>query len=218
EFENIDEHYRNMSLFLETLLRRSHFDQGRLILRTTPCNIKRDVVQPQLERFIDHFREMGIAIDDEFGGIPSEEIISVVDVGLVAQVYANLFSNALKYTEEVVTENGERKKYMSYGREILKDYFGQGKDGVKYNVFSTGRHIDPAEREKIFEEGYRGSNANDKKGTGHGLTFVKNAVEIHGGVAGYEATQYGNNFYFIIPKDEEIEQNLEKEVIDVPTF
>src|SRR5208283_519716 len=45
EFENIEEHYRNMSLFLETLLRRSHFDQGRLILRTTPCNIRQDVVQ-----------------------------------------------------------------------------------------------------------------------------------------------------------------------------
>ncbi len=201
EVENIEKHYRNMSLFLETLLRRSHFDQGRLTLRTTPCNIRRDVVLPQLERFVDQFRGMGIAIDDAFCGLPSEEIISVVDVGLVAQVYANLFSNALKYTEEVVTSAGERKKYIAYGREIVSDYFGPGKDGVKYNVFSTGPHIDPDEREKIFEEGYRGSNSVKKPGTGHGLAFVKNAVEIHGGVVGYEATQYGNNFYFIFPKD-----------------
>jgi len=201
DFENIEKHYRNMSLFLETLLRRSHFDQGRLTLRTTPCNIRQDVVLPQLERFVDQFREMGIAIDDEFGGLPSEEIISVVDVGLVAQVYANLFSNALKYTEEVVTSAGERKKYVSYGREIVGDYFGPGKDGVKYNVFSTGPHIDPGEREKIFAGGYRGSNSARKPGTGHGLAFIKNAVEIHGGVVGYEATQYGNNFYFVFPKD-----------------
>ena len=201
EFENIEEHYRNMSLFLETLLRRSHFDQGRLILRTTPCNIRQDVVQPQLERFKDQFREMGIAIDDKFGGLPSEEIISVVDMGLVTQVYANLFSNALKYTQEIVTGSGERKKYIAYGREIISDYFGPGRDGVKYNVFSTGPHIDPNEREKIFEEEYRGSNSAGKPGTGHGLTFVKNAVAIHGGVVGYEATQYGNNFYFIFPKD-----------------
>jgi signal transduction histidine kinase len=201
EFENIDEHYRNMSLFLETLLRRSHFDQGRLTLRTTPCNIRRDVVQPQLERFVDQFREMGIVIDDEFGGLPGEEIISVVDVGLVAQVYANLFSNALKYSQDVVTSAGETKKYIAYGREIVRDYFGPGKDGVKYNVFSTGPHIDPNERGNIFEEGYRGSNTLKKPGTGHGLAFVKNAVEIHGGVVGYEATQYGNNFYFVFPKD-----------------
>ncbi len=201
EFENIEKHYRNMSLFLETLLRRSHFEQGKLTLRTTPCNIRQDVVQPQVDRFADRFREMGIAIDDEFGGIPDEEVISVVDVGLVAQVYANLFSNALKYTQEVVTSGGETKKYIAYGREIIKDYFGPGKDGVKYNVFSTGQHIDPGEREKIFEEGYRGSNSVNRPGTGHGLAFVKNAVEIHGGTVGYEATQYGNNFYFIIPKD-----------------
>jgi signal transduction histidine kinase len=201
EFENIEEHYRNMSLFLETLLRRSHFDQGKLILRTTPCNIRQDVVLRQLERFKDQFREMGIAIDDKFSGLPSEEIISVVDVGLVTQVYANLFSNAVKYTQEIVTGSGERKKYIAYGREIIRDYFGPGRDGVKYNVFSTGPHIDPNEREKIFEEGYRGSNSTGKPGTGHGLTFVKNAVAIHGGVVGYEATQYGNNFYFVFPKD-----------------
>ena len=40
----------------------------------------------------------------------------------------------------------------------------------------------------------------NKPGTGHGLTFIKNAIEMHGGVVGYEATQYVNNFYFIIPK------------------
>ena len=33
-----------------------------------------------------------------------------------------------------------------------------------------------------------------------GLAFIKNAIEMHGGVVGYEATQYENNFYFIIPK------------------
>lgn len=207
ELGTIEKHYRNMSLFLETLLRRSHFDQGRLTLRTTPCNIKKDVVQPQLERYVEHFRDLGIAIDDKFGGLPSEEIISVVDVGLVAQVYANLFSNAVKYTQEVATADGGKKKYIAYGREVIRDFFGPGKDGVKYNVFSTGPHIAVDEREKIFEEGFRGSNSVNKPGTGHGLAFVKNAVEIHGGVVGYEATHYGNNFYFIIPKtgDEDIQ-------------
>ena len=63
----------------------------------------------------------------------------------------------------------------------------------------TGPHIAVEEREKIFEEGYRGSNISNKPGTGHGLTFIRNAIDMHGGVAGYEANQYGNNFYFIIP-------------------
>lgn len=200
ELENIEKHYKNMSLFLETLFRRNHFDQGRLTLRTKICNMKKDVVQPQLERYTEQFKKEGIFIDDRFSGIPDEETISVVDVGLMAQVYANLFSNALKYTQEIITDTGEKRKYISYGRETIKDFFGHGKDGIKYNVFSTGPHIPPEEREKIFEEEYRGSNALNKLGTGHGLTFIKNAVEMHGGVIGYEATKFGNNFYFIIPK------------------
>ncbi len=199
ELENIEKHYKNMSLFLETLFRRSHFDQGKLTLRVKACNMRKDVVQPQLERYVEQFQKAGISIDDRFSGIPEEEIISVVDIGLIAQVYANLFTNALKYTQEVIIDTSEKKKYISYGRETIKDFFGPGKDGVKYNVFSTGPHIDPEEREKIFEEEYRGSNALNKPGTGHGLTFIKNAIEMHGGVVGYEATQYGNNFYFIIP-------------------
>ena len=200
ELENIEKHYKNMSLFIETLFRKSHFDQGRLSIRTKPCNIKQDVVQPQLDRYIEQFKRMGIAIDDRFSGIPDAEIITVVDVGLIAQVYANLFSNAVKYTQEVTTETGERKKYISYGHEVIKDFFGPGKDGVKFNVFSTGVHIPEQERERIFDEEYRGSNVLNQPGSGHGLSFIKNAIVIHGGTVGYEATRYGNNFYFILPK------------------
>ncbi len=200
ELENLEKHYTNMTLFIETLFRKSHFDQGRLTLRTKPCNMKKDVVMPQIERYLDQFGKAGISIDDRMSGIPDEEVINVVDVGLIAQVYANLFSNALKYTQEVLTDTGERKKYIAYGHSIVKDFFGHGKDGVKYNVFSTGPHVPEEERTHLFKEEFRASNALDKPGTGHGLSFIKNAIEIHGGVAGYEATKYGNNFYFIIPK------------------
>jgi signal transduction histidine kinase len=200
EYENIEKHYRNMSLFLETLLRRSHFDQGRLTLRTKPCNMNMEIVKPQLERYLERFNELGIMIDDQISGIPDEDVISVVDVGLMSQVYANLFSNALKYTQEVVADSGAMEKHMSYGRELMPNYFGEGKEGIKYNVFTTGPHIPPEERDKIFEDEYRGSNTDLKPGTGHGLSFFKNVIEIHGGVVGYEATHNGNNFYFILPK------------------
>ncbi|MFI5295372.1 MAG: sensor histidine kinase [Thermodesulfovibrionales bacterium] len=199
ELENLEKHYKNMSLFIETLFRKSHFDQGRLTLRTKACNMKKDVVRPQLERYIEQFEKAGISIDDRMSGIPDEEIINVVDVGLIAQVYANLFSNALKYTGEVEIL-GVKKKYIAYGHQIVKDYFGPGKDGVKYNVFSSGPEIDQKERGRLFEEGYRSSNASGVPGTGHGLAFVKNVIELHGGVVGYEAVDYGNNFFFILPK------------------
>ncbi len=200
ELENIEKHYKNMSLFIETLFRKSHFDQGRLTPRTKPCNMLKDVVQPQLERYLEQFKKMEISVNDRLSSIPEAEIISVVDVGLIAQVYANLFSNAVKYTQSVLTDSGEPAKYITYGHEIIRDYFGNGKDGVKYNVFSTGPHVPPEDRGKLFDEGYRGANVSSQPGTGHGLSFIKNVIEIHGGTAGYEPTQYGNNFYFILPK------------------
>jgi signal transduction histidine kinase len=200
ELQNLEKHYKNMSLFIETLFRKSHFDQGRLTLRTKPCNMKTDVVLPQLERYIEQFRRMGITVNDRFSGIPDSEIITVVDVGLIAQVYANLFSNAVKYTQSIVSDSGEEMKYISYGREVVPDFFGPGKNGVKFNVFSTGTHIPPEERSRIFEENYRASNVLNQPGTGHGLSFIRHAVEIHGGEAGYEPTRNGNNFYFILPQ------------------
>jgi len=201
ELGEISKHHKNMSLFLESLLRRSHFDQGRLTLRKKPCGMLKEVVKPQLERYSDRLASLGIEVDYQSSGIPEEEVVSVVDVGLMAQVYANLLSNALKYTKEIDTRFG-RKKYISYGHQIMRESFGPGRDGIKYNVFSTGVHVPPGERERIFDDQYRGSNIESQPGSGHGLYFIRNIVEIHGGVVGYEATEFGNNFYFILPSDE----------------
>jgi signal transduction histidine kinase len=37
------------------------------------------------------------------------------------------------------------------------------------------------------------------KGTGRSLYFVRNVIETHGGMVGYEPTHEGNNFYFVLP-------------------
>jgi signal transduction histidine kinase len=200
ELGNIEKHNRNISLFVESLFRRRHFQEGKFIPRKRRCKFKKQIIEPQLERFRERFSSKGIAIDDQLGGVPDESVVAVVDVGLIAQVYANLFSNALKYTRVAQDADGVQKKFIAYGQEIVEDYFGSGRDGVKLNVFNTGPHIPPEERERIFEDGYRGSQTGDEPGTGHGLSFVKRAVEIHEGVVGYEPTPLGNNFYFILPR------------------
>jgi signal transduction histidine kinase len=210
ELEEMGKHHRNMSMFLESLLRRSHFEQGRLTLRTKPCNMNRDVVLPQLDRFMERFHNFEIELDQQASGVPEEEVISVVDIGLMSQVYSNLFSNALKYAETVDTPYG-RKKYISYGYNVVRDYFGEGRDGLKYNVFSTGSHMEPDDRHRLFDDRFRGKNSGEKPGTGHGLSFIRNVVEIHGGIAGYEPTEFGNNFYFILPADEAGEGEVEKD-------
>ena len=198
-YQQIEKHYETVSLFLESLLRREHFQKGRFVLRKRPCRFAKEVIEPQLERYRKRFEKAGIKIDNRLGGVPDEEFSLAVDVGLLSQVYANLFSNALKYTREVTDQNGQRVKFISFGREIIPNFFGPGRHGVKFNVFSTGPHISPQDVDKIFEEGWRGQNTENQPGSGRGLHFVKKVIELHGGVVGYEPTPLGNNFYFILP-------------------
>jgi len=105
----------------------------------------------------------------------------------------------VKSTEEIQAGDGRSRKAVAYGRELRRDYFGPGKDGIKFNVFSTGPHLRLEEVEKIFDDGFRGSNSGRSPGTGHGLSFIKQVVEIHGGTVGCELVPGGNNFYFVLP-------------------
>lgn len=192
------EHYANYSLFLESLFRRDHFKEGHLVLRPTQCFIEKEIIIPQLEHHIARLETRGIVVNEPMD-LLKEEISLRVDVGLMSQVYANLFSNAVKYTTEITDHRGKTRKAMAYGREKIPDYFGAGKDGIKCNVFTTGPHLTAAEMKTIFADGFRGERSKNLPGTGHGLSFIKQVIEIHGGEAGYEPTEEGNNFYFILP-------------------
>jgi len=200
QYTEILNHYEQTSLFLETLLRRSHFEQGKYVLERKVCNFKSQIIDPQVERFTPQFREKGI--DIALAGVPDQEIEVVVDKGLISQVYANLFSNAVKYTRQVTDFSGNRAKFISYGWEYKPDYFGSEKPGIKLNVFSTGPHLSPEEQASLFREGFRAGNVGKEQGTGHGLFFIKEIVEMHGGEVGYEPTPLGNNFYFVLPLSE----------------
>ncbi len=199
QYEELDKHYQNTSLFLESLLRRDHFEKGQLVLRRRMCRFKKEVLEPQLDRYKQRLAHRGISINYEFGEMPDEDIPLAVDVGLISQVYANLFSNAEKYCKEVLNDLNEPIKFMSYGQEIIPDFFGTGKPGIKFNVYTTGPHIPPDEAPYLFDEGFRGKDVRQKSGSGHGLHFIKKVVEVHGGVVGYEPTYLGNNFFFVLP-------------------
>lgn len=192
------EHHSTYSLFLESLFRRDHFKMGQFVLRPTLCQVEKDIITPQIEHFNSRFESRGIVVERPLDMV-GEEIALSVDVGLLSQVYANLFSNAVKYASDVRDHQGRSRKSVTYGREILRNYFGYNKDGIKFNVFSTGPHLSHDETETVFSEGFRGDKSKGLPGTGHGLAFVKQVVEIHGGVVGYEPTAEGNNFFFILP-------------------
>ncbi len=211
--KEMERHYERTSLYLETLLRREHFRHGTYVLRKQRCNFRTEIIEPTLARYLPQFKQKNIKVDNRLEEVPDELLELVVDKGLLAQVYDNFFSNAVKYTEEIQDEYGYEVKFVSYGKRRLKDYFDQGVDGVKFTVFTTGKPIKPDEGDRLFDEGYRSPASELEVGTGHGLHFVKHIIEIHGGKVGVEPQKYGNTFYFILPeRQDQIDLTSEQEV------
>ena len=198
--KEMERHYERTSLYLETLLRREHFRHGTYVLRKQRCNFRTEIIEPTLARYLPQFKQREIKVDNRLDEVPDELLELVVDKGLLAQVYDNFFSNAVKYTEEIEDEYGYKVKFLSYGKKLLIDYFGQGIDGIKFTVFTTGKPVDSDESDRVFDEGYRSAGRELEVGTGHGLHFVKHVIEIHGGEVGVEPQKYGNTFYFILPQ------------------
>ena len=125
DYENLEQHYKGVSLFIESLFRLSHFQKGQFVLRRRTTRVTKEIIEPQLNLFIDKLKERHIEIDTGAGVMPDEDLPLSVDKGLMAQVYANLFSNAVKYARR----NYEGRKYMAYGRDLLQNYFGRAKTG-----------------------------------------------------------------------------------------
>jgi len=210
--KEMERHYERTSLYLETLLRREHFRHGTYVLRKQRCNFRTEIIEPTLARYLPQFKQREIKVDNRLEEVPDELLELVVDKGLLAQVYDNFFSNAVKYTEEIEDEYGYKVKFLSYGKKLLIDYFGQGIDGIKFTVFTTGKPVDSDESDRVFDEGYRSAGSELEVGTGHGLHFVKHVIEIHGGEVGVEPQKYGNTFYFILPhRHDQVDVNRDEE-------
>ena len=196
--QELVKHHANISLFLESLFRREHFEKGHLVLHSKSCFVEKEIILPQLEHYASRLRSASITVERPRNML-EEEFQILVDIGLLSQVYANLFSNAAKYTREIITHEGKPRKAVAYGREAIDNFPEPGKKGVKFNVFTTGPHLSEKEGRRIFKEGVRGTHSTNIPGTGHGLSFIWHVVELHGGTVGYEPTSEGNNFYFILP-------------------
>ena len=196
--QELVKHHANISLFLESLFRREHFEKGHLVLHPKSCFVEKEIILPQLEHYASRLRSAAITVERPRNML-EEEFQILVDIGLLSQVYANLFSNATKYTCEITTREGQTRKAVAYGRELYNDFPEPGNKGVKFNVFTTGPHLSEEEGHRVFQEGVRGTASTGIPGTGHGLSFIRHVIELHGGTVGYEATSEGNNFYFILP-------------------
>lgn len=199
--KEVTNNFTNIALFLESLLRQSHFDLGRYVLRLERLDLVAAVVVPQFQRYRAHFEERDLAVVGPFH--PPTPCMVRADLGLLSQVLANYLANAAKYTK-VMPARGAFGSRGEVRCEVRRegDAFGPGKAGFCVLVFSSGLPIAEEERAHLFEDNFRASNSLGKYGTGHGLFFVREIIAEHQGKVAYEPAAAGNIFSFTVPAAE----------------
>jgi signal transduction histidine kinase len=110
----------------------------------------------------------------------------VVDPARLRQVLLNLLGNAVKYTDA--------------GGVELRLLAGASPDGLRVEVADTGRGIDEASRDRLFQDFERLDAATSVEGTGLGLAIAARIVKLMGGMINYAPNPNGGSmFWFELP-------------------
>jgi signal transduction histidine kinase len=132
-----------------------------------------------------HEKEQGVTVDQaSFVKIFGNNKILMVK-NLVAQALSNLLENAVKYADS--------------GTKIL--ITAAKKNGFAISVTSEGIPIADAEKDKIFQRGYRSHAAQQKvaPGTGIGLYLASRIMELHKGRITVETKGRISTFSLVFP-------------------
>ncbi|HKZ40258.1 MAG TPA: ATP-binding protein, partial [Candidatus Hodarchaeales archaeon] len=106
---------------------------------------------------------------------------------LVAQAISNMIENAVKYAD----------------RETLINISGTSKgNAIGIAVESEGIPISEADKQRLFERGFRGHSAMQKvpAGTGIGLYLASRVMKFHGGEISIEVKGKMSRFELLFPK------------------
>ncbi|WP_437917648.1 substrate-binding domain-containing protein [Sphingobacterium sp. LRF_L2] len=109
-----------------------------------------------------------------------------IDEYLMEQALSNILSNAFKYT----------KKHGRIEVLVEENTFG---DFFYLRIIDNGMGISPSDIDHVFEPFYKGSQAD---GSGIGLSYVKQIVELHHGQVTVSSKEgVGSSFTFRLPTD-----------------
>jgi len=163
-FQIIHDETLRLSTMVEDLRTLSLAEAGELGL--TPCKISPgDILRQAAAAQSPRAMQRDITIDVE---VESGLTDIMVDPDRMAQVFANLLDNALRYTPDG-------------GQIILRAE--SSAQGVRLSTHDSGPGVEPSELSLIFNRFYRvdKSRQRDEGGSGLGLAIAKSIVERHGG-------------------------------------
>jgi two-component system sensor histidine kinase/response regulator len=162
---------RRLLNLINDMLDLSKFEAGKMNLIREPVSIG-EIANRIIKQMRPQFKQKRIQIEVSLeDGSPS---ISV-DAQKIAQVYANILSNALKFTPAEGT--------VKISMVSSKDTAG-AIAFIQTSISNNGHGIPPNELPTLFERYKQGiaSEIVQAKGTGLGLAICKLIVEAHGGV------------------------------------
>jgi two-component system, OmpR family, sensor histidine kinase BaeS len=167
--------------FVSSMLEVARIERGRLEYAPRVAELG-PVVEDAAAFFAEKAREAGLTLEAQVG--PGLAPFSF-DPDLIAQVLANLVSNALKFTPR--------------GGRVRVEARAEGAEAL-VRVEDTGVGIPEEARARIFTPFERVPNPLRATGTGLGLSIAKAIVEKHGGRIGVQPRAGGGSvFYFALP-------------------
>lgn len=106
------------------------------------------------------WEKKGLELDIEL-----DEIVYIGDKALIYQMWVNLISNAIKYSND----GGSVKITL------------RKKDKIEATISDNGIGMSKEDTQNIFRRFYKADKSRNTSGTGLGLSIVQRIVELHGG-------------------------------------
>lgn len=159
----VDTNVERLTELINDLLDVDKMESGKVLLRREVIDL-REVLEESVETFKLQAERKGLRLELRGG---AEPLNVHGDRSRLLQVFMNLVSNAVKYTEK--------------GSVTLES--SRDGDAVMARVRDTGIGIPESDREKLFSKFYRTGQArlSGEGGTGLGLVIVRGLVEAHEG-------------------------------------
>lgn len=169
---------------VDDLLDISKIEAGKLMLKREAVDIS-SLVKGIGLAFNYQVKEKGLKVKTSF---PNKPVEIYVDRDKIIQVFTNLISNALKFTDK---------------GKIEISVVDKG-DAIECSVSDTGRGIAQEDLPRVFskfQQFHRGAGGVGERGTGLGLAICKGIVELHHGtIQAVSRLGEGTKFTFTLPK------------------
>ena len=179
DLELINRNAHRLLELVNQLLDFRKVEQKEMPMRFKTQNVYQ-LINDVCERFSPTFAQNNIQFEVEY---PNKYFTEMIDAEAITKVISNLLTNANKYTKS---------------RVIVRCFEEPDNNSFCIEVEDDGVGIAEGDRERIFKPFFQA--ADNKPGTGIGLSIVQNIVYQHGGTISVESkVGQGSKFIIVLP-------------------